>query len=104
MLPLLSFSRAAELYREEVAANPAATAPSPDGQLADGAVAVVVVVDAVFLFRVPKVRSAEIGGEKKVHVDQVRMTLQSGGLVSLVAILVFNAAPSPAWVSVQSSI
>ena len=103
MLPLLSFSRAAELCREEVAANPAATAPSPDGQLADGAVAAVV-VDAVFLFRVPKVRSAEIGGEKKVHVDQVRMTLQSGGLVSLVAILVFNAAPSPAWVSVQSSI
>ena len=101
MLPLLSFSRA-ELCREEVAANPAATAPSPDGQLADGAVAVV--VDAVFLFRVPKVRSAEIGGEKKVHVDQVRMTLQSGGFVSLVAILVFNAAPSPAWVSVQSSI
>ena len=102
MLPLLSFSRA-ELCREEVAANPAATAPSPDGQLADGAVAAVV-VDAVFLFRVPKVRSAEIGGEKKVHVDQVRMTLQSGGFVSLVAILVFNAAPSPAWVSVQSSI
>ena len=102
MLPLLSFSRA-ELCREEVAANPAATAPSPDGQLADGAVAAVV-VDAVFLFRVPKVRSAEIGGEKKEHVDQVRMTLQSGGLVSLVAILVFNAAPSPAWVSVQSSI